>query len=652
MGVDPEIACGIVGNIGQLWLDGQFNDLQIHVGDFLFDCNRFILCACSKFFKVLLKSEVKGEGEHPIRQVTIRGISPEIFQLVLKTVYQGENGLSTENMIKFWHAVHQLEIPFLISKCETFLSSHLTVENFVNIYQNALLLKSTNITKIAHHFVAKNLESFKELDILLQQPASYIEEIIGDDSLVGQSQNHVVEFILKWVNYELCASEGEHVSPDSTVEDLSAQTNEVTENKDDSVEVIFQKPCATFEDDNDRNLFGQSLVRKQFLGKLLKQVRFAEVNQDSLEMLSDNDLVMGSKETRDIVKQALKLVNLATAPAVSTTVTSTPAASITAASTPASSTTAASTTAVSIPVASPTAASTPAASTPACSIDTECVVFVSRFNISTIYAYSLDTGEIFQFLSPGSISNIQVHHNKLLCRVLCKSSPSEPYMLKMTEFPFSKEMNDICGVINDSVLVGNFCYTSIHQRRKPPSLQRRNIEDGIEWEELLSLPGGMPSPSLTVLNESILYYNNSTQGGKQEVYCLNTNSRNHWLMMTCDFVDCDFVTFTKDEKLYILYGNGICIDVTHHVISPVKAFSLYQYIKTPKSLLLWNFQFKIFGAVVYKDNLVVFGDLTSVSVSEIHDCKIPGLKAIKFVHLFGILTKCYPLVIPKGLLQM
>ncbi|BFZ20968.1 hypothetical protein BsWGS_24007 [Bradybaena similaris] len=322
MGVDPEIACGIVGNIGQLWLDGQFNDLQIHVRDFLFDCNRFILCACSKFFQVLLKSEVKGEGEHPIRQVTIRGISPEIFQLVLKTVYQGEDGLSTENMIEFWHGVHQLEIPVLIPKCETFLISHVTKENFVNIYQNALLLKSRNVIIAAHHFVAKNFKSFKELDILLQQPASYIEEIIGDDSLVGQSQNHVVEFILKWVNYELCAREGEHVSADSTVEDLSAQINEVTENKDDSVEVIFQKPCATFGDDCVTNVSGQSLVKKQFLGKLLKQVRFSEVSQDSLEMLSDNDLVMGSKETRDMVKQALKLVFSATTPAASLSLSS------------------------------------------------------------------------------------------------------------------------------------------------------------------------------------------------------------------------------------------------------------------------------------------------------------------------------------------
>ncbi|BFZ20962.1 hypothetical protein BsWGS_24001 [Bradybaena similaris] len=634
MGVDPEIACGIVGNIGQLWLDGQFNDLQIHVGGFLFDCNRFILCACSKFFKVLLKSEVKGEGEHPIRQVTIRGISPEIFQLVLKTVYHGENGLSTENMVEFWHAVHQLEIPVLISKCETFLSSHMTVENFVNIYHNALLLKSRTVIKAAHHFVATNFESFKELYILLQQPASYIEEIIGNGNLVGQSQNNFVEFILKWVNYELCASEGEPVSADNTVEDLSAQINEVTGNKDDSVEVIFQKPCATFKDDCVRNVPGQSLVRKQFLGKLLKQVRFSEVSQDSLEMLTDNDLVMGSKETRDIIRQALKLVNSATA-SVASTLAYTPAASNLAASNLAASTSATS--------------SFRFLSNPA-SIDTECVVFVSEYNNSTIYAYSLDTGDIFEFLSPGPISNIQTHHKKLLCHVLDNSSRIEPYVLKIIEFPFSKRMHDICSVKMDSasVLVGNFCYTF----KDGKHMCRRNIKNGTHWLKLFSLPEHMPSQSLTVFNDRILYYNSTlNRDGKQEVYCFNTNSRKLWHMMTCDFEDCDFVTFIKDKKLYILYGNGAYRDVTDNVISPVKAFSFSQCSSYFGGLFLWDFQFKIYGAVVHQDNLVVFGNLASLSVSEILDCKIPGLKAIKFVHLHDLLTKCQPLIIAKELLK-
>ncbi|BFZ20967.1 hypothetical protein BsWGS_24006 [Bradybaena similaris] len=602
MGLDPEIACGIVGNIGQLWLDGQFNDLQIHVGDFLFDCNRFILCACSKFFQVLLKSEVKGESEHPIRQVTIRGISPEIFQLVLKAVYQGEDGLSTENMIEFWHAVHQLEIPVLISKCEIFLISHMIPENFVNIYQNALFLKSINMIKMAHHFVAKNFERFQRLDILLQQPASYIEEIIGSDILVGQSQNHV-EFILKWVNYELCASEANPVSADSTVGDLSAQTNEVRTNRHTSVEVIFQKHDATFGKGLIRNMSGHNFVRKQFLGKLLKLVRFTGISKANLEILADNDLVMGCKETRDIIKQAQKLVN---------------------------------------------SAPTSAAPTSDPSMDTEdTVVFVTCDIDSTVYAYCLDRQNIFEFYQFGSkILNIHTHDNKLLCHTLYNLRCIDSYMLEMVEFPFSETLQ-VPSVRNDSVVVGDFCYTF----KEDKYMYKITTENNGIWHQLFALPKHMPSPSLAAVNDSILYYNSTLDGRvKQEVYCFNTESRRHWLLMTCEFTDCDFVTFKHNDQLYILYGNGVPVNITNSVISPVKAITLPQYSIIPKHRLLWEFQFKIYGAVVHQNNLIVFGDLTSILVSEIRKCKIPGLKAIKFIHLHGLVTKCHPLVIPKELL--
>ncbi|BFZ20963.1 hypothetical protein BsWGS_24002 [Bradybaena similaris] len=686
MGVDPEIACGIMGNIGQLWLDGQFNDLQIHVGDFLFDCNRFILCACSKFFQVLLKSEVKGKGEHPIRQVTIRGIFPEIFQLVLKAVYQGEDGLSTENMIKFWHAVHQLEIPVLISKCETFLISHLTVENFVNIYQNALLLKSVNLIKVAHQFVANNLECFKEVDILLQQPASCIEEIIGDDSLVGQSQNHVVEFILKWVNYELCASEakpvsadskvedlsaqtsegepvsadstvenlsaqtsegepvsadstvenlsaqtsegepvsadstvenlsaqtsdGEPVSADSTVENFSAQTSEVTGNKLDSVEVMFQKPRAVFDEDCTRNLSGWSLGRKQSLGTLLKLVTFTEISMESLEMLADDELVMGSKQSRDIVLQAMKLVNFATT----------------------------------------SAASPPVTSPPAIPIDTEdTVVFATsgnHYNYNTIYAYSLDTGSIFKFLSTDhTICNIYTYHNKLLCHSLYdpKSTDCE---INIAEFPFTCKMSTL-GYAIECVQVEDFYYMYLINDMH---MYRRKTLD-VELYPVFTLPKNMPSPSLAVLKHNILFYNSTlNEEGKQEVYCFNTKSRKHWHIMTCDYPDCDFVTLIHNDQLYVLYGNGVFVDVTNSVNFTAEAFSLPKRSDISKNLLLWDFQFTIYGALVHQDNLVVFGDLNSVSVEEILECKIQDLKAIKFVHLCGLVTKCHPLVIPKQLL--
>ncbi|BFZ20927.1 hypothetical protein BsWGS_23966 [Bradybaena similaris] len=551
MEADPEITCGIVGNIGQFWLKEQFIDLQINIDDHQFRCHRFILCACSEFFQVLLQSEMKDE----VKEVTVRGISPAMFQLALNAIYKGENGLATENMMEFWHAAHELQIPVLVAKCETFISCHMTRENILAIYTRALLLGSDKIIKIVHEFMAENFEYFRKCQIFMLLSAKTLQEILSSKHLKVNTQNDLVDLILKWVSHEPCGKEVEkyagdilevqnaNIVSDQRVDHSSSGINDKTLH----VEVKLQKPPVTSEDfclQTVAQLLTETpAARKQSLGELLKLVRLSEASRDCLEMLADSDLIMGVKETRDIVRQALEARSHAQETVNTTALTAN------------------------------------------CIVDADVLVKTEQVVIfvkgDTVYAYALDRSGIFYFMSCSDLLRVYTCNN---CIFITETVNSEAQMTVNKFLNSGQHKIVFKNVQSCSAVVGDFLYIF-----NDSSLFRKRCDDqSNDWFELINFKRKVNCVLVNIFKGNIIFYDLETR--EQTMFGFNTKTHKVSGIKTFSEVR-KVVSFIHNDQLYVLTPDGYLWNITADVDSPTAKSCDAELKSEHIQPTLWNYSY-------------------------------------------------------------
>ncbi|KAK6962951.1 kelch-like protein 40 [Biomphalaria glabrata] len=193
------ITTGIISSIASLWEDQELADFTVLIEDKIVTCHRFILSACSNFFGALFKTEMKEKRDKSVR---LHDITPETFELILKMLYSGENLVNADNIASVWPGVHQLQIPFLIEHCEKFVSSILSLYNYVNFYRMAKLLDSKCVLEEVKRFMLKYFTDVKDEAFFLQLTAKELMELIESDALVVDSEDDVLFAIFKWIERE------------------------------------------------------------------------------------------------------------------------------------------------------------------------------------------------------------------------------------------------------------------------------------------------------------------------------------------------------------------------------------------------------------------------------------------------------------------
>ncbi|KAK0048947.1 kelch-like protein 40 [Biomphalaria pfeifferi] len=129
MGMKQKVACSIVQSLSDFWKCEELQDFTVTLDTTKFECHRFLLAACSGFFRGLFRSGMK---ETELKCVTVENISSETFELILETLYTANDVLTNDNVIDIWEAAHQLQIYFLITECEEFAIATLSLDNYID----------------------------------------------------------------------------------------------------------------------------------------------------------------------------------------------------------------------------------------------------------------------------------------------------------------------------------------------------------------------------------------------------------------------------------------------------------------------------------------------------------------------------------------
>nr|XP_055868523.1 kelch-like protein 40b isoform X3 [Biomphalaria glabrata] len=197
MVIKQGVAYGIVQGLSDFWKCEELQDFTVTLGTTKFGCHRFLLAACSWFFKGLFRS---GMIETKLKCVTI-DISYETFELILETLYTGHDVLTNDNVIDIWRAAHQLQIPFLIKECEEFAVSTLSLDNYIEYYKIAKLFESKEVLDIVWPFMLKNANSFFQTNLFYELQVPDVLRLIQSQDLETTSEDDVVHALLGWVEF-------------------------------------------------------------------------------------------------------------------------------------------------------------------------------------------------------------------------------------------------------------------------------------------------------------------------------------------------------------------------------------------------------------------------------------------------------------------
>ncbi|XP_059170049.1 kelch-like protein 41 [Physella acuta] len=193
-----EISMGVVRSLENVWKEKQLIDFIVKINDVSIDCHRLILGACSDFFQALFRSGMREVTENC---VVLQGISCRVFRLILKSLYTGVDILTSKNVLEVWRAVNQLQISFMVKVCETFVIKTLSAETWQDTYTNAKLLDSADVLEELYSFMLKNFDRVCLDKTFLDLSYSEIHELVKSQDLIVSSEDLVLEAVVKWVEF-------------------------------------------------------------------------------------------------------------------------------------------------------------------------------------------------------------------------------------------------------------------------------------------------------------------------------------------------------------------------------------------------------------------------------------------------------------------
>ncbi|XP_059139142.1 kelch-like protein 24a [Physella acuta] len=264
----------------------NFTDFTVNIGDFQFNCQKFVLSSCSGFFEALMRTDMREKSES---SCTIEGISPETFGLILDFIYGGRNVLNDDNILAIWHASNQLQIIFLVSLCENFVKDRVNLQNYWDILITAQLLDSLDVITRVRLFMVKNFQEILESNAFAQLSFDDFKYILNHCRYQYYRTDFFVQSVLKWT-----CSDDDYLTDEPKKCSSMVQTPETGT---DSLKLKCRKVNSTTDERGDLT------SRRSYLGQLLALISLQRTSNECLAKLMNNKFVIENVQAMTIVNK-------------------------------------------------------------------------------------------------------------------------------------------------------------------------------------------------------------------------------------------------------------------------------------------------------------------------------------------------------------
>jgi len=180
-------------------LDEQLLDFKIIVGENVYQAHKVILAASSNYFKLVISNQMKEAREN---EVTIKDIDPHVMKAILEFCYTHRITLNNDNVSEFLLAASRFCIESLQDECINFIKRRIDASNCLFIIDLSERCNLPELHKEAFEFCLDNF------DIVIEAADfSIIDELqwadlLPDDRL-NISEKEVFEKLVEWTREDL-----------------------------------------------------------------------------------------------------------------------------------------------------------------------------------------------------------------------------------------------------------------------------------------------------------------------------------------------------------------------------------------------------------------------------------------------------------------
>lgn len=168
----------------------KFCDIEFTAGELHISAHRVILAAAIPLFR---------EASLDPEETVMPDIDSSVFQCLVDYAYSCELKITMENVIGLLQGATHLRMKEVQVACCDFLTQRLSPENVLNFRELADELSLTEFKEFIDFYVSENFVEVSKTEKFLNTPFMYVRELIGKDDLNVDSEEKVMESVLRWV---------------------------------------------------------------------------------------------------------------------------------------------------------------------------------------------------------------------------------------------------------------------------------------------------------------------------------------------------------------------------------------------------------------------------------------------------------------------
>ena len=186
--------------------EGEFIDIRLKVGDTLFPAHRVVLASYSDYFHSIFTDGKEANQE--VIEMKDKSISPEIFKIVMDSIYSGELHVNQKSVFEVLLAASQLQIASVVQLCCDFVKKEF-IENRIDLEIYSVLCtiaERLGLRDLQEAAEARMASMYKDVcenkEFLTHINADQLFSLLGRDDLNSPSEAFVFKSVMKWIKYK------------------------------------------------------------------------------------------------------------------------------------------------------------------------------------------------------------------------------------------------------------------------------------------------------------------------------------------------------------------------------------------------------------------------------------------------------------------
>ena len=189
----------ILPKLKQFKEENKYCDVEIKVGEKIFQAHKVVLAAWSPCFLNLLDPQMRDVTE----RLLVEHIDGDVFAEFVEFLYTGDAAPKDSNVLELLGIARDLQVNLLTALCEEFLSSTLTVNNFVSRLLTSHKYDLKGLSEKVINFGRQHLSTVVKQREFLNMPPVKFYQLLNFLKL-GQSDLEVkLGLISHWVGYNI-----------------------------------------------------------------------------------------------------------------------------------------------------------------------------------------------------------------------------------------------------------------------------------------------------------------------------------------------------------------------------------------------------------------------------------------------------------------